>query len=132
MTVVLGIHTTPRLLPLHPMELFDGRRITGCIFGDFKGKSQLPEIVEKCMKGVCSFSIRKTKILNQYLYITPILFALPNKSLISFIFNFSNFCMQEIKINFDGFITHELPFEEINQAFKLLEEGKSLRCLLHL
>ncbi|XP_078152356.1 alcohol dehydrogenase-like 4 [Carex rostrata] len=89
LTVVLGIHSTPRLLPLHPMELFDGRRITGCIFGDFKGKSQLPEIVEKCMKG-------------------------------------------EIKINFDGFITHELPFEEINQAFKLLVEGKSLRCLLHL
>jgi alcohol dehydrogenase len=40
------------MLPLHPMELFDGRRITGCVFGDFKGKSQLPEIVEKCMQGV--------------------------------------------------------------------------------
>ncbi|KAJ4807104.1 alcohol dehydrogenase [Rhynchospora pubera] len=88
-TIVLGIHPTPRMLPLHPMELFDGRRITGCVFGDFKGKSQLPDIVDKCMKG-------------------------------------------EIKINFDGFITHELPFEEINQAFQLLEEGKSLRCLLHL
>ncbi|KAJ3682565.1 hypothetical protein LUZ60_015138 [Juncus effusus] len=88
-TVVLGIHPSPRMLPLHPMELFDGRKITGCIFGDFKGKSQLPDFVNKCMQG-------------------------------------------EIKINFDGFITHELPFEEINQAFKLLQEGKSLRCLLHL
>jgi len=33
----------------------------------------------------------------------------------------------EVKINFDGFITHELPFSEINEAFGLLEEGKSLR-----
>lgn len=53
LTVILGIHPTPRLLPLHPMELFDGRRMVGCVFGDFKGKSHLPEFVEKYMKGVC-------------------------------------------------------------------------------
>lgn len=53
LTVVLGIHATPKMLPLHPMELFDGRRITGCVFGDMKGKSQLPGIVDKCMNGVC-------------------------------------------------------------------------------
>jgi alcohol dehydrogenase len=34
------------------MELFDGRRITGCVFGDFKGKSQLPALVDKCINGV--------------------------------------------------------------------------------
>ncbi|KAG8088140.1 hypothetical protein GUJ93_ZPchr0010g10684 [Zizania palustris] len=88
LTVVLGIHATPRMLPLHPMELFDGRRVTGCVFGDFKAKSQLPQLVDKCLQG-------------------------------------------EVKINFDGFITHEMPFEDINKAFQLLEEGKSLRCLLH-
>ncbi|KAK3001687.1 hypothetical protein RJ639_020413 [Escallonia herrerae] len=38
LTVVLGIHPTPRMLPLHPMELFDGRRITGSVFGDFQGE----------------------------------------------------------------------------------------------
>ena len=52
MTVVLGIHATPKMMPLHPMELFDGRRITGCVFGDFKGKSQLPDLVDKFMNGV--------------------------------------------------------------------------------
>ncbi|XP_062205420.1 alcohol dehydrogenase-like 4 [Phragmites australis] len=89
LTVVLGIHATPNMMPLHPMELFDGRRITGCIFGDFKGKSQLPDLVDKCFNG-------------------------------------------EVKINFDGFITHKMPFSDIKKAFQLLEEGKSLRCLLHL
>ncbi|KAL5229770.1 hypothetical protein ABZP36_028546 [Zizania latifolia] len=89
LTVVLGIHATPRMLPLHPMELFNGRRITGCVFGDFKAKSQLPQLVDRCLQG-------------------------------------------EVKINFDGFITHEMPFEDINKAFQLLEEGKSLRCLLHI
>lgn len=61
MTVILGIHPTPRLLPLHPMELFDGRRIVASVFGDFKGKSQLPDFVDKYMNGV-GFHSYKTKI----------------------------------------------------------------------
>ncbi|KAG9453116.1 hypothetical protein H6P81_006020 [Aristolochia fimbriata] len=77
MTVILGIHAGPRMLPFHPMEFFD----------DFKGKSQLPALADKCMKGV---------------------------------------------LKLDGFITHELPFSEINRALELLKTGQSLRCLLHL
>lgn len=87
LTVLLGVHPTPRLLPLHPMELFGGRRIIGSVFGDFKGKSQLPHFAKQCMNGV---------------------------------------------VNFDEFITHELPFDKINDAFQLLQSGKSLRCILHL
>ncbi|CAA7027254.1 unnamed protein product [Microthlaspi erraticum] len=34
------------------------------------------------------------------------------------------------ELNLDSFITHELNFEEINKAFDLLEEGKSIRCIL--
>ncbi|KAJ1257321.1 hypothetical protein BS78_K096300 [Paspalum vaginatum] len=89
LTVVLGVHATPKMMPLHPMELFDGRRITGCVFGDVKGKSQLPGIVDKCING-------------------------------------------ELKLNFDGFITHKMPFSDINEAIQLLEDAKSLRCVLHL
>jgi alcohol dehydrogenase len=62
LTVVLGIHATPKMLPLHPMELFDGRRITACVFGDVKGKSQLPAIVDKCVNGVCDISFCRLKI----------------------------------------------------------------------
>ncbi|KAF3327061.1 hypothetical protein FCM35_KLT07179 [Carex littledalei] len=40
--------------------------------------------------------------------------------------------MTELKISLEGFITHELPFVEINKAFQLLKEGKALRCLLRL
>ncbi|CAA0843233.1 Alcohol dehydrogenase-like 3 [Striga hermonthica] len=87
LTVILGIHQTPNLLPLHPMELFSGRKIVGSVFGDFKGKSQLPHLVTKCIQGV---------------------------------------------VKLDEFITHEMPFENINEAMQLLRDGKSLRCLLHL
>ena len=40
------------------------------------------------------------------------------------------FVNQEMQL--DAIITHELPFDEINEAFKLLMEGKSLRCIMHL
>ncbi|KAL5558931.1 hypothetical protein UlMin_035142 [Ulmus minor] len=34
------------------------------------------------------------------------------------------------ELNLDGFITHEVTFKDINKAFDLLLEGKSLRCLI--
>ncbi|CAN0902204.1 Alcohol dehydrogenase-like 6 [Linum grandiflorum] len=37
---------------------------------------------------------------------------------------------KEIKV--DEFITHDLPFEDINEAFRLMREGKCLRCVIHM
>ncbi|KAL7262563.1 hypothetical protein ACSBR1_000847 [Camellia fascicularis] len=34
------------------------------------------------------------------------------------------------ELNLDGFITHEVSFQEINKAFDLLLQGKSLRCII--
>lgn len=36
------------------------------------------------------------------------------------------------EFSLEDFITHELPFSQINDAFKLLIEGESLRCVIHL
>jgi S-(hydroxymethyl)glutathione dehydrogenase / alcohol dehydrogenase len=35
------------------------------------------------------------------------------------------------EINIDDFITHEMPFEQINEAFELLHAGESIRSVLH-
>ncbi|XP_071697586.1 alcohol dehydrogenase-like 6 [Rutidosis leptorrhynchoides] len=37
---------------------------------------------------------------------------------------------EEIKI--DDLITHNLPFSDINEAFRLMIEGKCLRCVMHM
>lgn len=34
------------------------------------------------------------------------------------------------ELNLNGFITHELSFEEINKAFDLLVKGETIRCVL--
>lgn len=36
------------------------------------------------------------------------------------------------EIHLEEFITQELPFDQINEAFKLMLEGKGLRCVMHL
>jgi alcohol dehydrogenase len=36
------------------------------------------------------------------------------------------------EIQIDEFITHNMPFEDINQAFNLMREGKCLRCVIHM
>jgi S-(hydroxymethyl)glutathione dehydrogenase/alcohol dehydrogenase len=35
------------------------------------------------------------------------------------------------KIDLDPFITHRLPLEQINEAFDLMHEGKSIRTVIH-
>ena len=35
------------------------------------------------------------------------------------------------KIQLDPFITHRLPLEQINDAFDLMHEGKSIRTVIH-
>jgi len=73
LTVVLGVHTSPKLLPIHPMDLLEGRRIVGSVFGGFKGKTQLPHFAKECMDGVRTAfpsiylsSLRSISILLRY------------------------------------------------------------------
>lgn len=34
------------------------------------------------------------------------------------------------ELNLEGFVTHEISFQDINQAFDLLREGRSIRCII--
>ncbi|KAJ7287908.1 hypothetical protein O6H91_Y315700 [Diphasiastrum complanatum] len=85
--VLCGVVTdSTSVFSRHPVYFLGGRSLTGTLFGNFKGVTQLPNLVEKYMH-------------------------------------------KEFQL--DEFVTHELPFSEINEAFRLLLDGKSLRCVLH-
>lgn len=34
------------------------------------------------------------------------------------------------ELNLEGFVTHEISFQDINKAFDLLLQGKSIRCII--
>uniref|UniRef100_A9U4C5 Predicted protein n=1 Tax=Physcomitrium patens TaxID=3218 RepID=A9U4C5_PHYPA len=83
--VILGLMDSSKEISFHPSKLLWGKSWTSGLFGGFKGRSQLPDLVDKCVEGV---------------------------------------------INLDHYITHKMPFSEINKAVELLEKGECLRCVM--
>ena len=85
-SVVIGVAGAGQEISTRPFQLVTGRVWRGSAFGGVKGRTELPEYVERYLKG-------------------------------------------EFKL--DDFITHTMALEGINDAFKLMHEGKSIRTVIH-
>ncbi|QYJ84880.1 S-(hydroxymethyl)glutathione dehydrogenase/class III alcohol dehydrogenase [Shewanella mesophila] len=85
-SVIIGVAGAGQEISTRPFQLVTGRVWRGSAFGGVKGRSELPEIVEKYLRG-------------------------------------------DFKLS--DFITHTMPLEEINSAFELMHEGKSIRSVVH-
>lgn len=85
-SVIIGVAGAGQEISTRPFQLVTGRVWKGTAFGGVKGRSELPDYVEKYMNG-------------------------------------------EFKLN--DFITHTMPLTEINDAFDLMHEGKSIRSVIH-
>ncbi len=86
-SVIIGVAGAGQEISTRPFQLVTGRVWRGTAFGGVKGRSELPDIVERYLAG--------------------------------------EFGLQD-------FITHTMPLEEINNAFDLMHEGKSIRSVVHL
>nr|WP_305800646.1 S-(hydroxymethyl)glutathione dehydrogenase/class III alcohol dehydrogenase [Photobacterium sp. GJ3] len=85
-SVIIGVAGAGQEISTRPFQLVTGRVWRGTAFGGVKGRTQLPDIVERYLKGE---------------------FALHD------------------------FITHTMPLDDINQAFELMHQGKSIRSVIH-
>lgn len=85
-SVVIGVAGAGQEISTRPFQLVTGRVWRGSAFGGVKGRSELPEIVERYLQG-------------------------------------------EFALN--DFITHTMGLEDINTAFDLMHEGKSIRSVIH-
>ena len=85
-SVIVGVAGAGQEISTRPFQLVTGRVWRGTAFGGYKGRSQLPRIVDQYLNG-------------------------------------------EVKV--DELITHTMPLEEINTAFDLMHEGKSIRSIVH-
>jgi S-(hydroxymethyl)glutathione dehydrogenase/alcohol dehydrogenase len=57
-SVILGLAADNDKVTFHPSTLLYGRTWTSGLFGGYKGKTDLPGLVEKYMDGVrCKFSL---------------------------------------------------------------------------
>ena len=85
-SVIIGVAGAGQEISTRPFQLVTGRVWRGSAFGGVKGRSELPEIVNRYMAG-------------------------------------------EFALN--DFITHTMGLEDINKAFDLMHEGKSIRSVIH-
>ncbi|AKS42329.1 S-(hydroxymethyl)glutathione dehydrogenase/class III alcohol dehydrogenase [Wenzhouxiangella marina] len=85
-SVIIGVAGAGEEISTRPFQLVTGRVWRGSAFGGVKGRSELPDYVQRYMDG---------------------------------------------KLKIDEFVTHEMPFERINEAFDLLHAGQSIRTVLH-
>lgn len=85
-SVVIGVAGAGQEISTRPFQLVTGRVWRGSAFGGVKGRSELPEYVERYLQG-------------------------------------------EFKL--DDFITHTMGLEDVNKAFDLMHEGKSIRTVIH-
>ena len=85
-SVIIGVAGAGQEISTRPFQLVTGRVWRGTAFGGVKGRSQLPEYVEKYLRG-------------------------------------------EIKI--DEMITYTMGLEDINKAFDLMHQGKSIRSVIN-
>lgn len=84
-STIIGVAGAGQEISTRPFQLVTGRVWRGTAFGGVKGRSQLPDYVEKYLAGT---------------------------------------------IKVDEMVTHSLKLEEINQAFELMHEGKSIRSVV--
>ncbi|MCG7535907.1 S-(hydroxymethyl)glutathione dehydrogenase/class III alcohol dehydrogenase [Pseudoalteromonas sp. OOF1S-7] len=85
-SVIIGVAGAGQEISTRPFQLVTGRVWRGSAFGGVKGRSELPEIVERYLAG-------------------------------------------EFKL--DDFITHTMSLDDINEAFELMHQGKSIRSVIH-
>lgn len=86
-SVIIGVAGAGQEIATRPFQLVTGRVWRGSAFGGVKGRTELPEIVERYLAG--------------------------------------EFGLQE-------FITHTMSLDEVNTAFDLMHEGKSIRSVVHM
>ncbi|TNF65699.1 MAG: S-(hydroxymethyl)glutathione dehydrogenase/class III alcohol dehydrogenase [Gammaproteobacteria bacterium] len=84
-SVIIGVAGQGQEISTRPFQLVTGRTWKGSAFGGVKGRSELPNYVERYLNG--------------------------------------EFVLKD-------FITHKLSLEEINNAFDLMAEGKSIRSVV--
>ncbi|KAL5080571.1 hypothetical protein RYX36_008992 [Vicia faba] len=83
--VLIGVPSKDDAFKTHPMNFLNERTLKGTFYGNYKPRTDLPNVVEKYRKG---------------------------------------------ELEMEKFITHKIPFSEINKAFDYMLKGESIRCII--
>jgi S-(hydroxymethyl)glutathione dehydrogenase/alcohol dehydrogenase len=85
-SIIIGVAPSGHEISTRPFQLVTGRTWKGCAFGGYKGRSDMPGLIQDYMSGT---------------------------------------------LKIDELITHQFGIQEINEAFHVMETGKSIRSVVN-
>lgn len=110
--VLVGVPHKDAVFKTHPVNFLVERTLKGTFYGNYKPRSDIPAVVEKYMAKVNEFRTKFSYMLGMRYECNP------------------SIIWQELEL--EKFITHSVPFSEINKAFDYMLKGESLRCIIHM
>lgn len=128
MTVILGTEMHGSPISLNPYHISTGRCVIGSLFGGIKPKTDIPFLAKKYLNQVINIHINILTYISILIYISVKYKLIIYPDNLRFIVWLYVQLMQELEL--EGYITHEVSFKDINKAFDLLQQGKSLRCII--
>ena len=131
--VLVGVPHKDAEFKTHPMNFLNERTLKGTFFGNYKPRTDLPNVVELYMKKVnaksCFFSSLATLLVDPLLKLLAVS-PPPHPKRGLLILRLRFVCAQELDV--EKFITHSVPFAEINKAFDLMAKGEGIRCIIRM
>jgi len=131
--VLVGVPHKDAEFKTHPMNFLNERTLKGTFFGNYKPRTDLPNVVELYMKKVnaksCFFSSLATLLVDPLLKLLAVS-PPPHPKRGLLILRLRFVCAQELEV--EKFITHSVPFAEINKAFDLMAKGEGIRCIIRM
>ncbi|CAN6475774.1 unnamed protein product [Victoria cruziana] len=83
--VLVGVPHKDAVFQTHPGNFLVEKTLKGTFYGNYKTRTDIPDVVEICMRK---------------------------------------------EVDLEKFVTHRVPFSEINKAFDLMLSGKGIRCVM--
>ena len=116
--MLVGVPTKDAVFTTKPINLLNERTLKGTFFGNYKPRTDLPSVVDMYMNKVIMILSTLKKPYDK-------IFGHVKSTLTPFLFLDY---LQTLEL--DKFITHRVPFSDINKAFDLMLKGEGLRCIM--
>lgn len=114
-STIIGVAEAGKTIETRPFQLVTGRVWKGTAFGGVKGRTELPVIVDR---------VRDDILFHPWSFSVP--YLLTPRRLYWLVVR--QYLKGELKV--DEYVTFTYPLDQINEAFHVMHEGKSIRSVI--
>lgn len=114
--MLVGVPNKDAVFMTKPINVLNERTLKGTFFGNYKPRTDIPSVVDMYMNKVILYFPAITGFGYSFISISSK--------------DWEKTFLQKLEL--DKFITHRVPFSDINKAFELMQNGEGLRCIINM